>query len=136
MKTCPLLDLCSLKQADRSGFTLVELLVVVFILSTLALTGLALTETADSQLRFEDTQARLRALKRAVIGDTEPVFDGRRLLSGFVVDNGLLPDSLQTLSLLPDSLQTLSTSGTRPFTRTPPGRSTDSSTLLHAPGST
>ena len=98
MKTCPLLDLCSLKQADRSGFTLVELFVVVFILSTLALTGLALTETADSQLRFEDTQARLRALKRAVIGDTEPVFDGRRLLSGFVVDNGLLPDSLQTLS--------------------------------------
>ena len=91
----------------RAGFTLVELLVVIFILSTLALTGLALTDTADSQLRFEDTQARIRALRRAVIGEGEPVFAGRQLLSGFVADNGVLPDSIQSLvgGVLPDSIQ-------------------------------
>jgi len=98
MKICPRSVQASQGDRNLCGFTLIELLLVVFILSTLALTGLALTETADSQLRFEDTRVRLQRLKRAIIGDTEPVFQGQRLLSGFVADTGILPDDLRSLS--------------------------------------
>ena len=79
-----------------AGFTLLELLLVVALLGMLALSAVALTDTADQQSRFEQTQARLELARRGVLhlGRTS---SGEVLLSGFVVDLGRLPLSLSEM---------------------------------------
>ncbi|MBI4615925.1 MAG: prepilin-type N-terminal cleavage/methylation domain-containing protein [Planctomycetes bacterium] len=76
---------------SRRGLTLLELLLVVFILSAIALTAVTLTDQADEQFRYEDTKTRLVLLREATIG--RPA-DGT---AGFVADCGRLPDSLAEL---------------------------------------
>ncbi len=80
------------------GFTLLEMLLVVFILSTLALTTLAFVDNQDDQFRFEDSRRRLEMIWRAIVGDTEPVYGGQVLVSGYVADNGDLPMDMTGLT--------------------------------------
>lgn len=82
---------------NQHGLTLLEMLVVVFILSAIALMTLSFTNNADDQFRYEDTRTRLLKINRAIVGSQEPVFESQSLLSGFVVDNGILPANLQGL---------------------------------------
>lgn len=77
------------------GFTLLELLIVVGLLSGLALMAYATVSDGENQRRFEDTAQRLGAIRRAVLGNPEPMYDGQVRLSGFVADNGLLPAALR-----------------------------------------
>ncbi len=79
------------------GLTLLELVVVLFILSTIALGALAITADADHQIRDETTRQRLDAVRTAIVGEDGPVFDGERRLSGFVADLGALPTSIADL---------------------------------------
>jgi len=75
-----------------SKFTLVELLLVVFILSSLAVVTLTLVNNADQQGRFEDTRVRLERIRAAIVG--EP---GQDLIQGYAADMGRLPASLEEL---------------------------------------
>ena len=77
------------------GFTLIELLLVVFILAAVAATAISLVDQDDQQLRYEDTQRRLQAIRRATVGP-EPG-PGPVLLGGFVADVGRLPATIQEL---------------------------------------
>ena len=61
--------------AHRLGFTLLELLLVVFILSLIALSAVAIADRADEQLRYDDTNQHLQLIRRATIGD--PLADCR-----------------------------------------------------------
>jgi hypothetical protein len=74
------------------GLTLLELTIVVFILSALALSTVSLVDQTDHRYRHEDTQGRLLQLRRAIVG--EP---GAATLGGFVVDLGVLPDDVASL---------------------------------------
>jgi prepilin-type N-terminal cleavage/methylation domain-containing protein len=80
---------------NEKGFTLLELLLVIFILSILALGAVSLVETSEDQLRFEDTQSRLEQLRAAIVGTHR--------LTGYVVDLGVLPDDVESLVRIGDA---------------------------------
>ncbi|WP_309400853.1 prepilin-type N-terminal cleavage/methylation domain-containing protein [Cerasicoccus maritimus] len=84
------------------GFTLLELLLVVVILASVAW---MLTSTVDdniSQVRYEDTRNRLDAIRTAVLGPNSPATWANGLQGGFVVDNGILPENIRELVENPD----------------------------------
>jgi len=83
------------------GLTLLELTIVVFILSALALTAVSLVDRTDHQCRYEDTQGRLLQMRRAVVG--EP---GAATLCGFVIDMGVLPGDVASLVAAPAGAET------------------------------
>ena len=66
-----------------SGFTLLELLLVVFIMSVLAFSAVSLTDTMESsqdQFRYERARNQAADLKKAIIDRV----DGQEVVSGFV----------------------------------------------------
>lgn len=77
------------------AFTLLELLVVVFILATVAASAISLVGQTDEQLRYETTRSRLESIRRAVLGRND-LSDPTRV-AGFVADMGRLPASLDEL---------------------------------------
>ncbi|MCC6737835.1 MAG: prepilin-type N-terminal cleavage/methylation domain-containing protein [Planctomycetia bacterium] len=75
-----------------AGFTLVEMIVVLFILVLLATVAVTSTENLVDQSRFDSSRSTLRAAEVAVLGDESlrnP--DGTLLNTGFVADVGRLP---------------------------------------------
>jgi len=81
------------------GFTLLELLVVVFLLSAIALSGVAVVDEFDNQSRYDQTRSRLMQLRAGIVGA-----DGSWTVRGFVADNGALPADIETLLRRPASL--------------------------------
>jgi prepilin-type N-terminal cleavage/methylation domain-containing protein len=84
--------------ATRKGLTLLELIVVLGILATLASSAVALVDRTDLQARFDDTRARLAVIERATLDVDRP----DRSLAGYVVDLGELPSSLADLRFDPN----------------------------------
>jgi prepilin-type N-terminal cleavage/methylation domain-containing protein len=84
------------------GFTIVELLLVLFILSTISLMAIEFVDNEEDQVRYDQTRDQLAVIERAVLV-TSPGTAGRAALpAGFVVDNGLLPNSIQALITAPN----------------------------------
>lgn len=88
---------CSNSANGQRGFTLLELLVVVFILSAIALMTVSFTGNADDQFRYEDTQTRLDQIRSAAVGQPDRTVNGVPVVSGFLTDIGRLPDDLRDL---------------------------------------
>jgi len=83
---------------QRGGFTLLELLVVLFILGLLAVSALSLTGGLDRQVRLDSTRQRLTMLRSATVGHAGGVDATDRRLSGYVVDIGTLPAAISDLT--------------------------------------
>lgn len=83
---------------ELGGFTLLEMLLVVFVLSTLSFMAVQYTQTRDSKIRFDDTIDRLERIESAVVD-----FAGTpsEVLGGYSVDNGRLPEDLMALLRAP-----------------------------------
>ena len=82
---------------SQCGFTLLELLLVVFILSVLAVSAVSLTDnldTAQDQYRVEATKNQGSAFEKGIINIST---DGRSI-SGFVTDMGALPSNMMELA--------------------------------------
>jgi len=79
------------------GFTLVELLVVMLILTALASVTLDFTKDFAFQGRYEVTKDRYEKIKRAIIGRPDVLINGQPDISGFVADMGRLPRNIQEL---------------------------------------
>lgn len=79
----------------RRSLTLVELLLVVFILAAVAASAATLTDDVDVQARYDVTISRRDLVREAILGQSE--VGGQRLVSGFVADMGRLPRSLREL---------------------------------------
>jgi prepilin-type N-terminal cleavage/methylation domain-containing protein len=84
-----------------SGFTLIELLLVVAILSAVTMAAFTFAIDDRAQARFEDTRNRLLILRRAILGVETPAYGGEMRLSGYVADNGRLPETLSELAATP-----------------------------------
>lgn len=81
----------------QRGMTLLELLVVIFILSSLAAVSFSIVESSDDHIRFEETKTRLAWIKRGILGDPTVTANKQPVISGFLADIGRLPHNLSEL---------------------------------------
>lgn len=93
------LDFIKLMPRKKSmlGFSLLELVLVLFLMGTVMLTSLFLVDGADDQARYEDTKNKLSMIKRAIVGDATRTINGEPEVSGFVADMGRLPACIREL---------------------------------------
>lgn len=75
-----------------AGFSLLELLVVIMIMTTMALSATALVGNQDQQARYEDSQRHLQQLRTQILS-TNP-----DTLTGYIADTGTLPDTIAQLT--------------------------------------
>ncbi len=78
------------------AFTLLELLLVVFLLAAVAASAASLADDADLQARYELTRSRRAQIREAILG-TRQTGNGQPAVAGFVTDMGRLPRSLAEL---------------------------------------
>jgi prepilin-type N-terminal cleavage/methylation domain-containing protein len=81
----------------RAGMTLLELVIVVFILGLVAVSAVSLTGGIDQQFRYDQTRDRLTMLSHAIVGNSTLTTNNQRSLSGYVADVGQLPPSIDAL---------------------------------------
>lgn len=81
----------------EKGFTLIEVIVVMAIISILAGIMVPFVYRVWEGNDIELTRERMFDLKRAMVGDTRMIQNGIRTNYGFVGDNGQLPASLEDL---------------------------------------
>ena len=74
----------------------------MLIIGLIASTPLAFIDNQDNQLRYDETLAKMKLIKRAIYNQS--TYQNQSLLSGFVVDNGVLPPTSGTASQDPSEL--------------------------------
>lgn len=82
---------------NQAGFSLLEMLIAVGIMSAAAYVALDTVENNTGQHRYELTELRAQKIRRAIVGDPNLVVNGSPAVSGFVADVGRLPDCLEAL---------------------------------------
>lgn len=82
---------------NQAGFSLLEMLIVVGIMSAAAYVALDTVESNTGQRRYELTELRAQKIRRAIVGDPNLVVNGSPAVFGFVADVGRLPDCLEAL---------------------------------------
>ncbi|MGE9292172.1 MAG: type II secretion system protein [Puniceicoccales bacterium] len=86
---------------SSAGFTLLELMLVVVILASVAWMITGTTTDNISQVRYEDTRNRLDAIREAIMGPTSAAAMSKGIQSGYIVDNGRLPENIDQLVEIP-----------------------------------
>ncbi|MEM9044663.1 MAG: prepilin-type N-terminal cleavage/methylation domain-containing protein [Pseudomonadota bacterium] len=81
----------------QAGFSLLEVLIVVSILSVAAYVALDAVDHDSSELRYNLTETRLEKIRRAIVGDPSLTVNGSPMISGYVADVGQLPPCLEAL---------------------------------------
>ncbi|WP_353303406.1 prepilin-type N-terminal cleavage/methylation domain-containing protein [Sessilibacter corallicola] len=81
---------------NNSGFSLLELLIVLGLIATAATLALSVVDNSDNQNRFEETRRKLAVIQNAILG-TDPNANTTNNVDGFVSDMGRLPLSLNEL---------------------------------------
>ncbi len=77
------------RHSKQSGFTLLEMVLVLFIMGLIASMSLVFIDNEDNQLRYLETLQKLEAMQQATITVTN--YQGGYFFSGFLADNGVLP---------------------------------------------
>lgn len=85
---------------DRRGFTLIEILMVIIIVSTLAVVSISTFDSGIEESRFDETVSELEAIRQALIGDPDATQANVRMSFGFSGDIGALPSNAQGLSAI------------------------------------
>jgi prepilin-type N-terminal cleavage/methylation domain-containing protein len=86
-----------LTASRQQGFTLLEIVLVLFLLGLMASSTLFLTQNVEDQAKYDETKNRLKMIRTAIIGDTSRTINGRPEISGFATDMGRLPECLREL---------------------------------------
>lgn len=81
----------------QAGFSLLEMLVALAILSAAAYVALDTVESDTGQTRYQITENRLKKIRRAIVGNPDLVLNGSPVVSGYVADVGRLPECLEQL---------------------------------------
>jgi type II secretory pathway pseudopilin PulG len=88
---------CNKKITKHTGFTLLELVLVLFLLTLMASATLFLTENVDSQAKYDETKRRMEIIRQAIVGDPTRRLNGQTEISGFAADMGRLPECIAEL---------------------------------------
>ncbi|MEE9553665.1 MAG: hypothetical protein V3W18_05155 [candidate division Zixibacteria bacterium] len=94
------------KHDTGSGFTLVELILIIVIIGIIASVALKSMLPAAEKVRVEATIHEMEILSGAIIGNPELITDGIRTDFGYVGDVGALPVDLDALVANPGGYST------------------------------
>ena len=89
------------RRTPQSGYTLIELVLVLVIVGILATVALRSLGTVDTTTKYEQTREELDRLAWAVAGNPDIVSGGVRSDYGYVGDIGALPSNLNALATNP-----------------------------------
>lgn len=89
-----------------TGFTLVEVVIVIIIAGVLATVALRSAAFVTTSARFEETRHELDLLADAIVGNPDLHINGTRSDFGYVGDVGALPPNLEALRVNPGGLGT------------------------------
>jgi len=94
----------TLGKLNQTGFTLIELVIIIVTLGILA--AVAVPKFADmaNSSKVNATRQEMQALKKAIIGDPSVTAGGAYVDRGFQGDVGFVPSRLQDLVRKPDSI--------------------------------
>ena len=87
-----------------SGFTLVELVIIIIALGILAGFGIAKYSDVVNESRIKATQSEMAALKRAIIGNPQLVSGGKYVDIGYEGNLGTPPSKLEDLARKPGAV--------------------------------
>lgn len=82
---------------QQRGFTLLEMVLVLFLIGLLASAGLLFTEGVEDQAKYDETKRRMELIRKAIVGDTTRTVNGAPEISGFAADMGRLPECIREL---------------------------------------
>ncbi|ATG91562.1 hypothetical protein MKLM6_3372 [Methylomonas koyamae] len=82
----------------QRGFTLLEMVLVLFLMALVASAGLMLTEGVEDQAKYDETKRRMELIRKAIVGDPTRTINGAPEIVGFVADMGRLPNCLRELA--------------------------------------
>jgi prepilin-type N-terminal cleavage/methylation domain-containing protein len=85
------------RRTHAHGFSLLEMLLVLFLIGLMASAGLMLTEGVEDQTKYDETKRRMELMRRAIVGDPTRTVNGGPEISGFVADMGRLPGCVAEL---------------------------------------
>jgi prepilin-type N-terminal cleavage/methylation domain-containing protein len=79
------------RHANQRGFSMLELVVVLGILTVMTSVSLSFMDDKDEKHRYQESIVKLKAVKRNFLSVGE--YQGKIVASGFLIDNGLLFDA-------------------------------------------
>ena len=81
----------------QKGFTLLEMVLVLFLVGLMASATLMLTENVEDQAKYDETKRRMEIMRKAIVGDPTRTVNGGPEISGFVADMGRLPSCVREI---------------------------------------
>lgn len=82
---------------QQSGFTLLELIVVISIIGLITSLATDFMVNETNQNRYNLTQQRLQQIRYAIVGDSSRSLNGHPVFSGYIADTGHIPKYLRDL---------------------------------------